>query len=421
MQASASDPAAARKTRPADAAWVASTYFGEGLPWSFLHQMGTEYLTAVRAPLEQIGYTSWLHLAVWLKFILSPPVDSLSTKRRWMVVMQAVLGGGMLVIASISERRDLPLFWTLMAALAVMHSIHDIACDGYYMLGLSEKDQALYVGIRVAAFRAAMILGSGGLVYLAGKTDWRLGFGGAGAVMLLVALGNALFLPRPNEVRRERAPSRPGESLGQRLWNSNFLQAYRTFFSQPQATLVLSFMFAFRLGDIMMFAMSKPLLRDIGVGTAARGILNGVGTGFFIAATMLSGGLIARIGMRRCLIPMIYIQNFAIMLYVLMAALKPGIAGVAAIYVAEQIASGIGSSAHTVFLMQRSKRAFSASHFAFATAIVALASTCSGAFSGHLAARVGYFRYFVIAFVVSVPSLVMVLFVPRDSIETTPA
>src|SRR5689334_1852984 len=157
----------ARKTNPADAAWVASMYFGQGLPWSFLHQMGTEYLTAIRAPLEQVGYTSWLHIAVWLKFILSPPVDAYSTKRRWTVVMQFVLGGGMLVIAAISEQRNLPLWWTLMGALALLHAIHDIASDGFYLIGLSQKEQALYVGIQVGAFRAAMLVGTGVLVYLA--------------------------------------------------------------------------------------------------------------------------------------------------------------------------------------------------------------------------------------------------------------
>ena len=26
--------------------WTSTSYFGEGLPWSFLHQMATEFLTA---------------------------------------------------------------------------------------------------------------------------------------------------------------------------------------------------------------------------------------------------------------------------------------------------------------------------------------------------------------------------------------
>jgi PAT family beta-lactamase induction signal transducer AmpG len=413
--AKAAEPA--RKTNPRDAAWVATTYFGQGLPWSFLHQMGTEYLTAIRAPLQQVGYTSWLHLAVWLKFILSPPVDAYSTKRRWMVVMQFVLGAGMLVIAAISERRDLPLWWTLMAVLALMHSMHDIASDGFYLLGLSQKDQALYVGIQVGAFRAAMLVGSGVLVWLAGKTDWRYGFGAAGVLMLLIALVNALTLPHPFEPKRERARAEAGAAIGKRIWESNVLQSYRTFFTQPQVWLVLGFMFAFRLGVIMMFSMGKPFLRDLGIDTAMRGKLNIAGTCCLIASTIVAGGFIAKVGMRRTLIPMIYIQNFAISLYVLMAALKPGIVGVWAIFIAEQIGSGIGQAANTVWIMQRTKRAFSASHFAFATAVVALASTVSGAFSGHIAARVGFVWYFAIAFLISIPSLILVHFVPRDPIE----
>ena len=417
MEAEAPAAEPARKTDPRAAAWVGTMYFGQGLPWSFLHQMGTEYLTAIRAPLEQVGYTSWLHLAVWLKFILSPPVDSYSTKRRWTVVMQFVIGGGMLVIAAISEHRNLPLWWTLMGALALIHSMHDVASDGFYLIGLSQKDQALYVGIQVGAFRAAMLVGTGVLVYLAGKTDWRYGFGAAGVLMILIALVNSLLLPHPHEPKREPARTEAGAAIGKRIWESNVLQSYRTFFTQPQVALVLGFMFAFRLGFIMMFAMGKPLLRDLGVGTAARGILNAVGIGFFIASTLIAGGLIARIGMRRTLIPMIYFQNFAITLYVLMAALKPGIAGIAVIFIVEQIASGVGQSANTVFLFQRTKRAFSASHYAFATAVVALASVAAGAFSGHIAKHVGYVWYFAIAFLISVPSLIMVHFVPRDPIE----
>ena len=38
-------------------------------------------------------------------------------------------------------------------------------------------------------------------------------------------------------------------------------------------------------------------------------------------------------------------------------------------------ASGIGNTAHVVFLMRRSRSAFSASHYAFASAVVSLGSS----------------------------------------------
>src|SRR6185503_19165166 len=80
--------------------WVFTTYFGEGLPWSFLHQMVTEFLTATGASKTQIGSTSLLHFAVTLKALWSPIVEVFGTKRAWMWVLQLVLGGGMIVIAA---------------------------------------------------------------------------------------------------------------------------------------------------------------------------------------------------------------------------------------------------------------------------------------------------------------------------------
>ena len=80
----------ARRTH--DVVWTTTTYLGEGLPWSVLHQMATEYLTARRVPRAQVGYTSALHLAVTLKFLWSPIVDLFSSKRSWMVALQAALG-----------------------------------------------------------------------------------------------------------------------------------------------------------------------------------------------------------------------------------------------------------------------------------------------------------------------------------------
>jgi len=83
----------------------------------------------------------------------------------------------------------------------------------------------------------------------------------------------------------------------------------------------------------------------------------------------------------------------------------------------EQLAAGLGNAAHTVFLMQRCRSAFSASHYAFATAVVALASTIAGVVSGHLNTWLGSPLYFGFAFVCSWPSLVLLFFVPREPAE----
>jgi PAT family beta-lactamase induction signal transducer AmpG len=252
-----------------------------------------------------------------------------------------------------------------------------------------------------------MILGSSVLVTKVATRSWVLAFVVAGAFMFVTALVNSAIMPHPPELPETRARSRAAE----------FWDAYQTFLAQPNAKVVLSFMFFYRLGDIMMFAMSKPLLRDIGVDLGHRGLLNGFGTGAFILGGLVGGAVIARRGLRRTLVPMLYLQNLAIPLYIAMAILKPTFPQVFAIVMAEQLISGIGNAAHVVFLIQRCRGVFSASHYAFATAIVSLGSTLSGYVSGPLNQHFGHPLFFTIAFVASWPALALVWFVPKDPVE----
>ena len=389
-----------------DLVWTSSAYFGEGLPWTFLHQMATEYLTAIGASKTQTASTSLLPLAVTFKFLWSPVVDLFGTKRRWLLGAQVVLGAGMMLTGAVVGTGSLAVFWAVLALLSVIHATHDVACDGLYLEVLDARARALFTGTRSAAYRVAMLVGSSLLVYLAGRTSWPLAFFTAGALMLLVAALNAAVVPRSAE------RTRPAQRRG-----AEFVAAYRSFFAQPRAALVLAFMFFYRLGDIMMFAMSKPLLRDIGIQTAERGILNGVGAAASIAGSIAAGALIAKRGLERCLIPMTYAQNLAIPLYVLLSVLRPTFPGALAIVMLEQLAAGVGAAASAVFLMQRTRRAFSASHFAFATAVVSLASTLSGFLSGPLNEALGHTAFFSLAFVASWPSLLLVLIVPRTPVE----
>ena len=75
----------------------------------------------------------------------------------------------MFVIA-FSLRTESFFFLSLAAffAGAFISATYDIATDGFYMLALTEKEQALFVGLRAGFYRLAMIFGSGFLVYLAG-------------------------------------------------------------------------------------------------------------------------------------------------------------------------------------------------------------------------------------------------------------
>ena len=111
----------------------------------------------------------------------------------------------------------------------------------------------------------------------------------------------------------------------------------------------------------------------------------------------------------------------AIPWYLVVAIVHPPLWGVAICVVLEQLCGALAGTAATVFLMRRCRRAFSASHYAFFTALVSLGSTLSGAFSGYLYEAVTPIPYFVLTLVASVPALLLVRLMETTSLHRTEA
>lgn len=428
------DPQPAPPRNAGTVAWTSTTYFAEGLPWSVLHQIAAEFLTAAGLPPSQVGYTSALHLTSTLKFLWSPIVDLVGSFRQWMFATQAVLGAliGLLAVlahdlAQSSGGHDTSLIWLTLIAIGVASATHDIACDGYYMDALPKDDQARYAGARVAAFRVAMLVGNSGLVYLGGRYNWLLGLGVAAALMLGLAVGHRLLLPRgANERARRAAPSRaPGARL------AHVREAYLSFLRQDRALLVVLFLLTYKLGDALMFNMSKVMLRDLGVTTAERGVINGFGTAASIVGAVIGGAWIARASLARAIVPITVLMAATQPIYLIIAApslpmsmgeladapafflggLAPSLTTIGVIMVIEQLCGGMAVAAQMVFLMRRCHPDHKAAHFAFGTAIYALSQMATGAYSGWVYQAQGPIVYFALACVACIPCLLLVPFV----------
>ncbi|MFZ6180012.1 MFS transporter [Nannocystis pusilla] len=435
-----SGPEQPPERRTGTVAWTASTYFGEGLPWSILHQVAAEFFTAAGLPAREVGFTSALHFTSSLKFVWSPIVDLIGTLRQWIVATQFGLGVLMAVLAVLAHNMaqgagsGTAVIWLVLIAIGLFSATHDIACDGYYMTALGRADQARYTGIRVAAFRVAMLVGSSGLVFLGGRVHWLAGFGLGALLMVGLAVAHRVWLPRIHAARPV-AQSTGDAAADWRARVAHVRGAYFSFLLQPRALVVLLFLLSFKLGDALMFGMSKVLFRELGISTPDRGVLNGFGTAASIAGAMLGGLWVARVGLRRALLPIALIMSGTLPLYLWLAAprlpadvmlglgaplslahtLSPPLWHVGTILVIEQLCGGLATAAQTIFIMSRCHPDHKAAHFAFATAIYSLAQTISGTYSGFLYEAHGPLVYFSIAAVACIPCLVLIPFLRQNS------
>ena len=120
-------------------AWVPSLYFAEVLPYVVVMTVAVILYKRLGISNTDIAlYTSWLYLPWVIKPFWSPVVDVLKTKRWWIVIMQLLIGAGLAGIALTIPAGNffqytLAFFWLL----AFSSATHDIAADGFYMLGLN--------------------------------------------------------------------------------------------------------------------------------------------------------------------------------------------------------------------------------------------------------------------------------------------
>jgi len=157
--------------------WVPSLYFSQGIPYVIVMTMSVVMYKRLGISNTDIAlYTSWLYLPWVIKPLWSPLVDITRTKRFWVVAMQFLVALT-LALAAGAVRTSGFLAWSLVlfGIMALVSATHDIAADGFYMLSLSPHEQAWWVGLRSTFYRAAMIVGSGLLVVLAGVLEGRNG------------------------------------------------------------------------------------------------------------------------------------------------------------------------------------------------------------------------------------------------------
>jgi MFS transporter, PAT family, beta-lactamase induction signal transducer AmpG len=397
--------------------YVPTLYFAQGLPYTLVNLVSAVFFKNLGASNEFIGLTSFLSLPWVLKPLWGPFIDSYGSRRSWILWMQAglaIITG--LTAAAMATPFALPLALAFFVAMGLASATHDIAMDGYYLDALDQDQQALYTGVRVAAYKMAVLFGTGGLVYFAGalgeqtsvSMGWSLVFGGTAALMLGLSAFHSWGLPRP--LTKKVTPG-----LG------NFVEAFRTYFSQPAIAVIVLYIVTFRLGDALMLKMAQPFLLDtaakggLAIATKDVGIIYGTyGVAFLLIGGVVGGWLVARYGIKKCIFPTALFQNGAILLYWWLSVAKPPLWEVGVVNAIEQFAYGLGTAAYTVFLMRtvRPDSEYKGAHYAIATGLMALGLLLPGAVSGYLETALGYSNFFFVSFLVAIPGLITIFFLP---------
>lgn len=403
--------------------WIPSLYFAEGLPY-------VAVMTISLILYKQLGmsnaditfYTSWLYLPWVIKPLWSPFIDLFHTKRWWITSMQLLIGAAFGGVAF-----TIPTTWWLQGTLfffwimAFASATHDIAADGFYMLGLTQHDQAWFVGIRSTFYRIATIFGQGILVMIAGNLQtlrysisysWTLTFYGITGLFIALWLWHSYILPHPSEDEPStHITDIEGDGISENVSHvsissiaKDFIDTIKTFFCKEQVIAGILFMLFYRMPEGLLAKVSALFLIDashnggLGLSPQEYGLVQGtVGIIGLTLGGILGGMCAGKDGLKKWLWPMVFAITIPDAVYVYMSFILPSNFFIinACVFI-EQFGYGFGFTAYMLYLIYYSRGNYKTSHYAICTAFMALSMMIPGLFAGALQEYVGYRQFFLI-------------------------
>ncbi|HWD94005.1 MAG TPA: MFS transporter [Verrucomicrobiae bacterium] len=407
--------------------WVPTLYLAEGFPNALATTVALILYQDLGISNGRVTFYTGLFYLPWvIKPLWSPVVDILRTRRLWIWQTQLLLGLALTGIAmSLSATHFFVISMAFFWLLTFCSATHDIAADGFYMLGLAEKEQSFFVGVRGTFFRIALLCAQGPFIIYVGRLEartgnvalsWALAFASMAAVFLCMGIYHAVVLPRP-------AADSPGDTESLRKFFTEFFSTFEAFFKKPKIGAMLLFLLFYRFGEAQLLKVTPLFVKHarvdggLGLTTEQFGtIYSMVGVVALLAGGIAGGILVSRHGLRAWLWPMVIVMHLPDAVFIYLSYARPENLHLTAACVAlEQFGYGFGFTAYMLYMIYIARGPHSTAHYAICTGFMALGLMVPGLWSGKLQEILGYPHFFIWAMLATIPGFIVTALIPLDA------
>ncbi len=413
--------------------------FSAGLPLPLVFATLSVWLREAGVDHSTIGYVSWVAILYALKFLWAPLVDrlplplltsALGQRRGWMLLAQAGVITGLLLMGGSDPDLALGLLVAAALLVAFASATQDIAIDAWRIESVADHLQGAMAATYQMGYRIGMIMAGAGALYFAEYLSWSDAY----AVMALsMGIGVLTVFLVPEPVRRvDRETWRKEERVVRFVENSAHLSPrwrglrawfigavicpFTEFFARngKLALLILAFIAVFRLSDIAMGVMANSFYIDMGY---AKDQIASVTKVFGLIMTMagaaLGGILVVRFGIMPMLLAGALLVAGTNLVFSWLATQPADILLLALVVSADNLSGGLAGSVFIAYLSSLANRAYTATQYALFSSLMLLPAQFLGGFSGHIVEATSYVFFFAYAAVLGLPAILLVLLLMR--------
>ncbi len=397
--------------------WVPGVYLAEGGPYMIVSVVSALLFKSLGMSNQELAFWSSMLMLPWaVKPLWTPLLDLYGSKRRWVLSMELAMAGLFLALSGVIVKTEWNIWLiALFFVLALVSATHDAAADGFYLIGLSEHDQAFFAGIRGTFYRIGSVAVQGGLVILAGqfavandvRPGWRVALLLAGGAMLALGLLHARTMP---------VAESPAAAGAADPWRE-FFDAFASFARRKDFLRLLCFLLFFRIAEAQLGKMAAVFMIDsraaggMALSLEQQGTIYGtIGVLALTLGGILGGMAVARYGLSLCFWPLVCAINVPDLVYVYLAWQPASPLWLTTALVAvEQFGYGLGFTAFMLVMVAAAATSgrFKTTHFAIMTGLSILGLILAGATSGYVQKQLGYLTFFWYVTVCTLPSFIV--------------
>lgn len=354
--------------------------------------------------LSTIGIFGLLSLPYTLKFLWAPLLDRYQLfrwgrRRGWAVLTQLLLLVSLANYALLSPTESLRGIAVLTLLVAFFSASQDIVLDAWRREALSDNELGLGNSLFVNGYRVAALVPGSLALFLADHLPWWQVHVIVASFMLVGVVVTATA-PEPD------APANTPATLRDAVWQP--LQSFFATRGVSRATLVLTFLLLYKLGDTMATSLLTPFYLELGFSkTQIATIAKSASLGASVVGALGGGALMLRLGINRALWLFGVVQCASIPGFAILALAGPDPTLLFGAVAFEYLGVGLGTAAFVSFIARETDKRYTAFQFALLTSLAGIPAMLLSASAGFIAEALGWPTFFAACTALALPGLAM--------------
>ena len=396
-----------------------------GLPFVLVFSTLSFWLSDCDVDVKAIALFSLARLPYSFKFLWAPYIDRMSLpfltkrlgqRRSWAVFFQICLMISLTALVHTSPAQA-PLMTGVFAVLTAFFSAsQDIVFDAFRIEYLKQQDQGAAAATFVFGYRIGMIVAGAGALYLSDIVGWT-------HVYEILAISGIIGIVT---ILCAKEPPAPAVEKQKNFFKDAVIAPIADFLKKPEWLLVVFFLLTYKLCETSIGSVTPKLYKELGFSnTQIATVVKLWGIAATIFGGFLGGVLVARLGLFKSLLICGILQGVSNLPFAVLSLKGDSLVWLTTSIVSDNMAAGMATTAFVAYMSSLCNKAYTATQYALLSSLMALPRDLLAAGSGWLVASIGWTCFFVFTAFLSLPGLLVLLFLnrkfPQKSQEDTSA